>query len=181
MLSCPGAPSQLRRSAVGTDAEKVGETKMTDNLSTILILAVVGAVTLVTLQIYFRHWKRKKRFEELHARFGPEAAEYIYDEKLFLGMTKEMLLEAWGEPADIVEENVRSKIKQTWKYNQVGVNRYEDRVSLEDDVVVGWKSRRMDPDRKINKGTEGGNRSFLTEQLKRAGQRAVRGYIGGLR
>jgi len=84
--------------------------------------------------------ERARREEELTSRFGLEYAQRIMSGELFQGMTKEMLLEAWGEPDDREEELVRSTIKQTWKYNQVGVNRYKDRVYLESDVVVGWKS-----------------------------------------
>ena len=84
--------------------------------------------------------ERARREEELGSRFGPECAQRIMSGELFQGMTKEMLLEAWGEPDDLQEERVRSTIKQTWKYNEVGVNRFRDRVYLENDVVVGWKS-----------------------------------------
>ena len=86
--------------------------------------------------------EKARREEELGSRFGPECAQSIISGELFAGMTKEMLLEAWGEPDDLQEERVRSTIKQTWKYDQVGVNRYENRVYLENDVVVGFKGRR---------------------------------------
>ena len=80
--------------------------------------------------------------EELTDRFGPEYARLILDGDIQQGMTKEMLLESLGEPDDVDEEQVRSKIRQTWKYDQVGLNRYENRVHLENDVVVGYKGRR---------------------------------------
>ena len=67
------------------------------------------------------------------------------DGQLFQGMTKEMLQESWGEPDDKDEERLRSKLKQTWKYNQAGVNRYGVRVYLENDVVVGWKDDLSSP------------------------------------
>jgi hypothetical protein len=120
----------------------------------ILIIVLVGTAFFY-LRGYLRRRKREKedkeaveagvrRLEELVPRFGQEAAYHILDEEHVLGMTKEMLLEAWGEPHDVDEEVSGAKVRQTWKYDQVGVNRYRDRVSLENDVVVGWKSHRMD-------------------------------------
>ena len=50
-----------------------------------------------------------------------------------------MLEESRGEPVDLEKECLRAKTKQTWKYNQVGVNRYKERIYLENHVVVGWK------------------------------------------
>jgi hypothetical protein len=62
------------------------------------------------------------------------------DRELFQGMTREMLLEAWGEPDDREEQLARSTIKQTSKYNQVGVTTTGIEFILENDIVVGWKS-----------------------------------------
>ena len=120
----------------------------------ILIIVLVGA-GIFYLPRYLRRRKREKeenesvarkvrRLRELVPRFGMEAADYILGEKLFQGMTKEMLLEAWGEPNHVDEEVSGAKIRQTWKYDQFGVNRYRDRVSLENNVVVMWKSERME-------------------------------------
>jgi hypothetical protein len=54
-------------------------------------------------------------------------------------MTEDQLLESWGGPADRDYEIRKSKTKETWKYGQIGRNRFTSRVFLENGAVIGWK------------------------------------------
>lgn len=107
-------------------------------MSTIVILVFIVA-GLFVLAVIRQGRALARREEQLTTRFGPETARLIMDQQIFRGMTKEMLEESRGEPVDLEEECLRAKTKQTWKYNQVGVNRYKERIYLENHVVVGWK------------------------------------------
>jgi len=42
----------------------------------------------------------------------------------------------------IDEKVLKSKTKQTWKYQPTGVNRYALRIHLDDEIVVGWDDKR---------------------------------------
>ena len=113
---------------------------MSDTWVGILVLIFAGWVVVKFVARRLKDRALTLRKEQLITRFGPETAQLIMDQQIFRGMTKEMLEESWGQPDDLDEELIRSKKKQTWKYNQVGTNRYKNRVYLENGVVVGWKT-----------------------------------------
>jgi hypothetical protein len=72
-------------------------------------------------------------------KYGIVDAERILARQVWQGMTHEQLIESWGNPVDQEVEIKRAKTKETWKYNQIGRNRYASRVFLENGVVIGWK------------------------------------------
>jgi hypothetical protein len=55
-------------------------------------------------------------------------------------MTDEQLIESWGIPDDKDTEIKRAMRKETWKYGQIGKNRFSDRIFLENGIVIGWKN-----------------------------------------
>lgn len=75
---------------------------------------------------------------------------------IWIGMTKDMLIDSWGEPEDIKKDistgkvkydkngqpNITAtllKVKETYKYGCVGTNRYKNHIYLLNDIVTGWK------------------------------------------
>ena len=83
-------------------------------------------------------WKAKRLMD----RFGNEEfVETILDGKIARGMSYEMVVAAWGEPADLDETVMKTKTKREMKYDQKGKNRFGTRVYLEDGVVVGWETK----------------------------------------
>lgn len=81
------------------------------------------------------------RRQRLIKRYGVEIADMIIAGKVWQGMTDEQLTESWGSPIDIGREVIRTKTKETWKYNQTGRNRFSNRIYLEDGIVIGWMKR----------------------------------------
>lgn len=77
--------------------------------------------------------------QRLIDKYGIVDAERILARQVWQGMTHEQLIESWGNPVDQEVEIKRAKTKETWKYNQIGRNRYASRVFLENGVVIGWK------------------------------------------
>ncbi len=57
------------------------------------------------------------------------------------GMTLEMVLDVWGDPADMDETVMKTKTKRELKYDQTGKNRFGTRVYLENGLVVGWETK----------------------------------------
>ena len=78
------------------------------------------------------------RQADLVSRFGDETASRILASELWVGQTEEQLREALGEPIDVDEKVMKTKKREVWKYDQVGGNRFNTRVTLENGVVTGW-------------------------------------------
>ena len=62
---------------------------------------------------------------------------------IWIDMTKEMLIESWGNPEDEKEDVSREKTKLKWYYasrtTRQGTTAYKHEVHLENDIVEGWK------------------------------------------
>lgn len=89
---------------------------------------------------YSRDLQRKV---DLIKKYGQENGEKVYNKELFLDMTEEMLLEALGNPSNKKETVTRSKIIKKYYFNpretRQSTTVYGLEVTLEDDVVSGWK------------------------------------------
>lgn len=84
----------------------------------------------------------KKRREALLEKYGDaEIVQRILRKTIWQGQTQEQLLDSLGRPLDIDERVLKTKSKETWKYNQVGKNRFGLRVILENGIVVGWDQK----------------------------------------
>ncbi len=126
----------------------------------VFLICLLGVSAIVILNIF---WKRRvrriakqeeeeairnrleelrMRREELVARFGSEEiADAVIASKVWQGMSKDQLLESWGTPEDIDTKVYKMKTSETWKYGEIGKNRYSSKVFLENDFVVGWDQR----------------------------------------
>ncbi|AMP14894.1 hypothetical protein CPter291_2637 [Collimonas pratensis] len=61
---------------------------------------------------------------------------------IWIGETKEQLLDSLHSPEDIDVKAFKSKTQETWKYERTGKNRYALRVVLDDDIVVSYDDKR---------------------------------------
>jgi uncharacterized protein len=96
--------------------------------------AAIGGIAVV------RNINRRNRRQRLVATYGEQAADRILAHQVWQGMTDEQLIESWGLPADKDSEIKRTTTKETWKYGQTGKNRFNNRVYLENGIVIGWKN-----------------------------------------
>jgi uncharacterized protein len=96
--------------------------------------AAIGGIAVV------RNINRRNRRQRLVATYGEQAADRILARQVWQGMTDEQLIESWGLPADKDSEIKRTTTKETWKYGQTGKNRFNNRVYLENGIVIGWKN-----------------------------------------
>ncbi len=105
-------------------------------VAVVVIVLIIAGVTLS------RHLATKRRRARLLARYGDlQIVEDIMAKKVWQGMTREQLLESWGQPADQGQRVTKTKTTTTYKYNQTGRNRFQSRVTLENDIVVGWQQK----------------------------------------
>ena len=85
----------------------------------------------------------EKRQKDLTKRFGEEDALKIINEQIWVGMTRDMLIESRGMPLDTDETVFKSKTKTKFFYDPWYTKqrnmRFKFRIDLENSVVVGWK------------------------------------------
>lgn len=108
-----------------------------------LIVIVVIGIGLVTA------YKNKKRREDVERRraallakyHDPQIVDKIMRHVFWQGQSQEQLLDSLGRPADIDQKVMKTKVKETWKYNPMGSNRFGLRITIENSVVVGWDQK----------------------------------------
>lgn len=105
--------------------------------------AFVGiAIVIIALIIWSQSVQTKKRREGLMAKYNDESlVDLIMKKSFWQGQTSAQLHDSLGAPADIDEKVLKTKKKEVWKYNPQGGNRYGLRITLDNDVVVGWDQK----------------------------------------
>ncbi len=98
-----------------------------------LILSLLAFAFLTYLLVKRARLMMKSKDEEL--------IERLMEEKFWVGQTKEQLINSLGEPLDVNQKVLKTKVKEVWKYEQTGKNRYGLKITLDDGVVVGWDQK----------------------------------------
>jgi len=93
-----------------------------------------GVVVLIALMLAKRIWLTIKYKDE-------DLVEELLDEAFWQGQTAEQLMDSLGEPLDIDQRVLKTKVKEVWKYEQTGKNRYALKITLDDEVVVSWDQK----------------------------------------
>ncbi len=120
------------------------------------LIFLLGGFISVLIQMN-THKKNKEKLyreymlEKTHQRIYEIFMEKFNDEKIvqaimahkyWQGQTAEQLEASLGEPEDIDPEIMKEKKREIWKYDRMGKGRYALRITLENDIVVGWKGSR---------------------------------------
>lgn len=84
-----------------------------------------------------------KKLIRLHKKYGEEIGDKLFDKKLFIGMTNQMLIDAYGNPSDRKETVTKNKtIRKCYflprKTRQKTIV-YDLEVVLENGKVIKWK------------------------------------------
>ena len=97
---------------------------------------ILGLLTAGVSPILVKHYKTKKRREYLMAKYRSNHAlvSKLMENKVWLGMTEDQLLDSLGKPIDIDLRVRKTRSKETWKYSRL-------RVKLEKGKVVEWDKR----------------------------------------
>lgn len=106
-------------------------------------LTLVGVLAgAIALWLWYRSSQRRKRVEYLTAKYqDPETFQRIMDGIFWQGQSEEQLIDSIGRPVDVDRTVMKTKTKETWKYNHRGANRYGLRITLENGCVVGWDNK----------------------------------------
>jgi len=106
------------------------------------VITVMGIVILVLLLVITIRVKNSLKRSKLIKKYQDEdLVSRIMQRTLWQGQTAEQVIDAIGEPKDIDEKVLKTKIKQTWKYFPSGRRRYGLRITLDDNIVVGWDKK----------------------------------------
>ncbi len=104
-----------------------------------LAILVLG---LIAIYFWGKAEETKKRREALLQKYqNTELVEMIMNKNIWQGQTTEQLLDSLGRPVDLDEKVLKTKKREVWKYDHQGANRYNLRVTLDNDLVVGWDKK----------------------------------------
>lgn len=95
---------------------------------------VLGVFALITALLAKRMRLTLKYKDE-------DLVDELLNETFWQGQTAEQLRDSLGEPLDIDQKVLKTKVKEVWKYEKTGKNRYRLKVTLDDGVVVGWDQK----------------------------------------
>ena len=86
--------------------------------------------------------RRKRRIQFLLDKYGnEEIVQRIMNQHFWQGQTAAQLLDSIGNPMGIDRKAMATRKREVWKYNSIGKNRYGLRITLDDDVVIGWDQK----------------------------------------
>lgn len=102
----------------------------------IFVLIVIG---FCLLNFYS---KKKARRDKIYKKYGhTDIAKKIVNRTIWVGETSEQLIDSMGKPVDIDERVLKTKRKEVWKYYQKSTNRFGLKITIENDVLVGWDEK----------------------------------------
>lgn len=67
--------------------------------------------------------------------------EKLMMRQFWQGQTTGQLIDSLGKPSDIGQQVLKSKTKETWKYQRTGSNRFALKIFVENGIVVGWDQK----------------------------------------
>lgn len=107
-----------------------------------MVITVVIIMAVVVLLIGIKVALYKKRQDYLLEKYpDQELRQRVQGQMIWQGQTSDQLLDALGKPEDVDIKVMKTKRKETWKYRPTAKERYGLKVTIEDDVVVGWDKK----------------------------------------
>jgi hypothetical protein len=114
-----------------------------------ILIAAIGACLLLAGIVAYAglNSQRRKKAGEAHIAYllnkykKQEIVDRILNQEFWKGQTVEQLEDALG-PADAVDRQVlKTKTKETWKYDEVKKGQFSTRIDIENGKVIGWSAK----------------------------------------
>ncbi len=103
---------------------------------------IAGVIIIVAVVFGFKALYKKIHRQRLIDKYQDSGLVNDLMKGIFWqGQSAEQLFDSLGEPEDIDTKVLKTKKKEIWKYDHEGGNRYGLRITLDDDVVVGWDQK----------------------------------------
>lgn len=107
-----------------------------------VIVPLIIVVAAIGIYLWYKSAKRKEKLQYLTEKYhDPELVQGIMNHLIWQGQSAEQLTDSIGPPAAVDNHVLKTKKKEVWKYLPQGGNRFDLRVTLEDDSVVGWDKK----------------------------------------
>jgi len=134
------AESQLIMWAIIIGLPIYGITQLGESMGWGVLIGGVAAV--IALVIWYNATQTNKRREKLMTKYQDnDLVEKLMERSFWQGQTSGQLLDSLGTPVDINKKILKTKKKEVWKYNHQSGNRYGLRITLDNDIVVGWDQK----------------------------------------
>ncbi len=107
-------------------------------------IQIVGLIVgMLVVKFLWNRNKYKRWINYLNKKYDndSEIVNAIVNGQFWKGQTSEQLLDSIGSPSAIDRQVLKTKTKETWKYNEIRKDQYALRIMLEKDQVVGWDKR----------------------------------------
>lgn len=98
-------------------------------------LAIVLVMLIMVCLLLARRMRLTMKYRD------EQLVQNLLDERFWQGQTAEQLRDSLGEPLDIDQKVLKTKVKEVWKYEQTGKNRYGLKITLDDGIVVSWDQK----------------------------------------
>lgn len=82
--------------------------------------------------------KRKRLMEKYN---DPIIVNKLMKQIFWQGETAEQLHDSLGAPIEVNHIVLKTKNKEVWKYDKTGKNRFGLKITLENDIVIGWDQK----------------------------------------
>lgn len=106
------------------------------------VIPALAAAGLIALFFGYKVMSKRRQLALLRERYqDEEVVQKIFAGFFWQGQSAEQLRDALGDPADIDSKLLKTKKKEVWKYGHRGGERYDLRITLDDDQVVGWDQK----------------------------------------
>ena len=114
--------------------------KLLDTVGLVMPLLII--LLAIAAIICHKIIRRKRRIQLLLDKYGnEEIVQRIMNQHFWQGQTAAQLLDSIGNPMGIDRKAMATRKREVWKYNSIGKNRYGLRITLDDDVVIGWDQK----------------------------------------
>jgi uncharacterized membrane protein len=118
----------------------VGIVKFFEAVGFVLPILVVGSIIAVIVAL--RQVSKKQRIEYLRTKYGDEEiVQRIMNRTIWQGQSSEQVADSLGNPVEIDNKVLKTKKKEIWKYEHQGGTRFNLRITLDNDIVVGWDKK----------------------------------------
>lgn len=115
-------------------------TKVFDAVGWIVPALVVLAI--ITLVVWFRHAKKRKRIIYLRNKYHDEqVVQRIFNGYFWEGQSAEQLRDSLGSPVAVDKKLLKTISREIWKYQHQGGNRFALRITVENGYVSGWDQK----------------------------------------
>jgi hypothetical protein len=107
-----------------------------------VVTPIVIFVLIIAGVVWYKHAQRQKRILYLLDKYGDEQiVNHILQQHFWQGQTAEQLRDSVGNPITVDNKAMATRKREIWKYNSIGKRRYALRITLDDDVVIGWDQK----------------------------------------